>query len=67
MGRAETTTLIKINLPALVNHWPPHETILDLILEITSNHREGGLGPRVKGKPKYLIFSHLSNPGKPKE
>ena len=66
MGIAERTTYIKINFPALVNHCPPQEAISAFILAITSNQSEGGLGPRVRGNPIYLSFSHLSKPGKPK-
>ena len=67
MGRAERTAFIKISFLALVSHWPPQEAILALILANTSSHREGGLEPSVKGRPKYFIFSHLSKPGNPKE
>ena len=67
MGRAERTALIKMNFPAFVNHWPPYDTVFALILLITSSQSKGGLGPKVNGRPKYLILSHLSNPEKPDE
>ena len=67
MGMVERTALIKTGFPAFVNQWPPQETILALILLITSSQSEGGLDPKVNGRPKYLILSHLSNPRHPKE
>ena len=67
MGRVERTTFIKTNFPTFVSHWPPKYVIFSFILLITSIQREGGLGPKVKGSPRYLIFSHLSYPRNPKE
>ena len=67
IGSAERTALIKINFPALVNHWTPQEVIFPFKLAINSSQREGGGCPRVKGSLKYFIFSDLSKPGKPKK
>ena len=67
MGSVETIAFIKIKFFSLVNHCPPQEAILAFILAITLSQREGGLDPRVRGNSRYLIFSHLSKPGKPKE
>ena len=67
MGRVERTTLIKTSFPTFVNQWPALDTILAFNLLINSNQSEGGLGPKVNGRPGYLILPHLSKPGKPKE
>ena len=67
MGRDERTALIKIDFPAFVNQWPPQDIIFDFILLNTSSQSEGGLGPKVNGRPKYLTLSRLSKPGNPKE
>ena len=65
MGREERTAFIKTNFPTFVSHWPPQYAVFAFILLTTSVQREGGLGPKVKGRPRYLIFSHLSYPGNP--
>ena len=67
MGYVVRTDLIKINFPALVSHCPPQKAILAFKFSNTSSHKEGGDEPRVKGSPKYFIFSHLTKPGNPKK
>ena len=58
MGREDKTDFIKTSFPAFVNQWPPKETILAFNLLKTSSRSEGGLAPKVKGRPKYLILTH---------
>lgn len=67
MGRAERTAFIKTIFPSFVSQWPPQDTIFAFILLMTSSQREGRLGSKVKGMPRYLIFPQLSYLENPKE
>jgi hypothetical protein len=57
IGREDMTDLMRVSFLALVSHCPPQDKILALNLLMISSHREALLEPKVKGSPKYFIFS----------
>ena len=66
IGNDESITFTSVSLPALVCHRPPQPLIFYFSLLRTSSHYTALFGPRVKRRPRYLIFSQLAKPVNPR-